>query len=101
MQIQKNMTFREWQQMAQRVNALVGRIDALYYRRANACAQTAGVGPARNVWHNALLARADGRPWPEVDYDALRAARYWDRRRDDARAIGERVVNRAWHRVTF
>lgn len=46
-------------------------LDRALWQRAT---DTSGLGPMRNVWSNAMIALADGHPWRDVDYDALRLA---------------------------
>lgn len=61
-----------WEPIQARLRAL----DTALWERANALAS--GLGHGRNVWHNAMLARDTGQPWPEVDYDRLRRAIHVD-----------------------
>lgn len=93
------MTFQHWQDQHRRLSDIAYRIDASRYARANQLFIKARVGLARNVAHNALLARKAGRPWAEVDYRALREAR----RIDDSRMAGYRIVEqwaaRTWPMV--
>ena len=70
------------------------RISRSRVARANRLARAAGVGEARNVWHNALLAFKDGRPWREVDYSLLRAAIREDTRSLEPSAIEDRLYRR-------
>ncbi len=60
-----------WRPLEARLDAL----DKALWQRATALS---GLGDMRNVWHNAMLALADGRPWRDVDYTALRRAIHID-----------------------
>lgn len=62
---------REWNPIEARIRAL----DAALWQRATALS---GLGAGRNVWHNAMLAVADGRAWPGVNYTRLRHALWID-----------------------
>ena len=53
------------------LEARLDNLDRALWQRAT---DTSGLGAMRNVWSNAMLALDDGRPWREVDYDALRRA---------------------------
>lgn len=61
----------EWAGIKVRLTAL----DQDLWRRATV---TSGLGVARNVWSNAMLALKYGEPWRDVDYDRLRRAIHID-----------------------
>lgn len=58
------------------IQARLRALDTAIWERANALAGNLGCG--RNVWHNAMIGRDTGRPWPEVDYAQLRRAIHVD-----------------------
>lgn len=50
------------------------RVSELRSKRASRLGEAAGLGHHRNVWGNAMISAAAGKPWASVDYSALRAA---------------------------
>lgn len=93
-------TFASWQVRSTQYHAIAQRIDQMGFVRANALFRQAGVGTARNVAHNAMLARASGRPWPEINYSCLRAAIRADAQRSAGYTILHRWQARVWPTVT-
>lgn len=81
---------REWNPIEARIRAL----DAALWRRATALS---GLGAGRNVWHNAMLAAADGQAWREVNYTRLRHA-LWIEDVDRGRL---RVIERTLRRAVY
>jgi len=93
------MTHTEW---STRYRALMARADRLrwsHWARANTYAAQAGLDIGRNVWHNAMLARAEGKPWKGVDYSLLRRAIREDARMFDAHHIVSQWSDRVWKDV--
>lgn len=78
-----------------RMLEIARRIAQMRAERANVAARRAGLGPDRNVWHNAWLSYQAGRPWVEVDYSALRLAM-----RIDALPSATRIVDAYYRRMT-
>lgn len=60
--------------MLRRLSECADRISESRRHRATTLAVSAGLDCHRNVWHNAMLDYADGRPWARIDYSKLRAA---------------------------
>lgn len=87
-----NGTDARWDAYRREMEPIEARVEALdkaLWERATALS---GLGAGRNVWSNALLALADGRPWPEVNYPALRrAVRLDTEARGRVREIGARI----------
>ncbi len=85
-----------------RYHSLVARCDAVdhaRWERATALATEAGIGVARNVWGNAMIALADGHGWTGVNYSTLREAIRVDASRDEITRLRERIGRRlidAW-----
>lgn len=77
----------------QRAQAIADRVALMRSERASGLGEKAGVGPWRNVWHNAMIAYRDGMPWQEVDYTSLRKAI-----RVDAMPAPAALVDILWHR---
>ncbi len=90
------MTFDEWRTRTQALQARADKLRWSIWARANDYALQAGLGQQRNVWHNAMIARSEGRPWAEVNYSLLRRAIREDARMFDAHHIVDRWSRRAW-----
>lgn len=81
--------------MLRRLFEIARRVDRLRSERATNAARRAGLGPERNLWGNALLDHAAGRPWAGVDYSALRLAQ-----RIDDLPSPSRIVDAYYRRIT-
>lgn len=76
------------QQIARRV--ATSRMD-----RARAACREAGLGDWNGCTvHNAMLAMEDGKPWPEVNYSALRRAVWLEQKSFEPSAIVDRFYRR-------
>lgn len=74
----QNGTDARWVAYRAEMDPIEARVEALDRQLWERATALSGLGAARNVWTNALIAREDFRPWSGVDYAALREALYVD-----------------------
>lgn len=78
------------------IEARIRALDIALWERATALS---GLGPGRNVWHNAMIDREAGRPWSDVDYGNLRQAiRIDEIQRRELWALESRLWRRLYQR---
>lgn len=75
------------------------RLSTAMRLRANRAARAAGLGPERNMWRNAMIARRDGRPWARIDYSALRLALRIEAKREGLYQLRSRLYAAARREV--
>lgn len=97
------MTLTEWQAFARDIKARADRIDRMIVERARRVAAEAGLDPAIAFLHahNALVSAHYGQPWPGIDYSLARKVRWLERQSWEPGRIADRIVVRAFQRVTF
>lgn len=78
-----------------RARMIAERIDRMLCERASKLGAIAGLGGQRNVWANAMMSFAQGSPWREVNYRALREAIHIDGRRQRAYDLEHAIWRRA------
>ena len=95
------MTIQDFQAKAKLARERAERIRSYRDKAMRQALDASGIGAwsGLNVLHNALLARADGRPWPEVDYSAARRASYLESHLFDAHAIADAYTDRLYKAV--
>jgi hypothetical protein len=102
LQLNHPITFAQWTQLASALHARADRVSKMIHAEARRTCKAAGLDPDLLGIHphNAMCGWHNGKPWPEVNYSLCRRTLWLIERSYEPNRIVERILARAWSRVT-